>query len=72
MAEQDPKKAQETYAFHQLHQEQTHVIVTRYRDDITHKMRLRKGTRIFTILSVFDPQEDRRYLHLNCQERLSL
>ena len=71
-AKLDPKKARENYTFHQLHQEQTHIIMTRYRNDITHKMRLRKGTRIFAILSVFDPQEDRRYLQLNCQERLSL
>ena len=64
-----PKKAEERYAFQQIGQAQTHLVKIRYRADMTANLRLRKGTRIFAILSVYDQDENGRYLYLNCQEK---
>lgn len=42
--------------------ELTHRIYVRYREDITSDKRFRKGERIFTLRSVYDPDESKRYL----------
>ncbi|WP_420959902.1 phage head closure protein [Brucella sp. IR073] len=42
-------------------EEITHRITLRFRDDIASGMRLRKGQRVFTILTVHDPNESGRY-----------
>ncbi|KXF78278.1 head-tail adaptor protein [Paramesorhizobium deserti] len=42
-------------------EEITHRITMRFRDDIASGMRLRKGGRCFTILTVHDPDESGRY-----------
>lgn len=68
-AKLEPKKARDIYAFHQLQQDQTHVIILRYRADVNMHMRLRKGGRIFAILSAYDPHENGQYLYLNCREQ---
>jgi SPP1 family predicted phage head-tail adaptor len=47
----------------------THEIVLRYRPDVTPEMRLRSGTRIFDIRSVFDPDARRRWLTCLAEER---
>jgi SPP1 family predicted phage head-tail adaptor len=39
----------------------THRITLRFRDDIAGGMRLRKGGRVFTILTIHDPDESGRY-----------
>lgn len=40
----------------------THRILVRFRDDISTDKRLRKGRRIFSLLSAHDPDETGRYL----------
>ncbi|MDT6940383.1 phage head closure protein [Brucella pseudogrignonensis] len=42
--------------------ELTHRIYVRYRGDITSDKRFRKGERIFTLRTVYDPDESKRYL----------
>ncbi len=48
--------------------ETTHRITLRMRNDITSAMRLRKGTRIFQILTLHDPDESGRYLVCRVRE----
>jgi SPP1 family predicted phage head-tail adaptor len=47
----------------------THEVVIRYRAGVTPEMRLRAGTRIFDIRSVFDPDARRRWLTCLAEER---
>ncbi|PRD45800.1 head-tail adaptor protein [Phyllobacterium phragmitis] len=42
-------------------EEITHRIILRFRNDVESGMRLRKGERHFTIITVHDPDESRRY-----------
>ncbi|WP_273725528.1 phage head closure protein [Brucella gallinifaecis] len=42
--------------------ELTHRIYVRYREDISSDKRFRKGRRIFTLRTVYDPDESKRYL----------
>ena len=46
----------------------THRITLRFRNDVTVAQRLRKGGRIFEILSIQDPDETGRYLVCLCVE----
>ena len=48
-----------------------HDVWIRHRADIAPGMRFRKGTRLFAILSAFDPDETRRYLVCRCREARS-
>ena len=46
----------------------THRITLRFRDEIASGMRLRKGARLFAIVSVHDPDETGRFLVCRTQE----
>jgi SPP1 family predicted phage head-tail adaptor len=46
----------------QLLSEVSHRVTLRHRTDISRAMRFRKGTRIFRILTLHDPDETGRYL----------
>jgi SPP1 family predicted phage head-tail adaptor len=48
--------------------EQTHRITIRFRDDVRQGMRLRKLTRLFPILSVWDADETGRFLGCRTRE----
>ncbi len=50
--------------------EVTHRITLRHRTDIASNMRLRKGTRIFQILTLHDPDETGRYLVARVREEI--
>ncbi|MFP5075732.1 phage head closure protein [Rhizobium sp. YIM 134829] len=50
--------------------EASHRIDLRYRTDLRAGMRLRKGTRIFEILAVHDPDETGRLSSCRCRELL--
>lgn len=50
--------------------ETTHVVRMRYRNDVGPSMFLVKGTRRFEILSLANPEEANRELHLLCAERV--
>ncbi|MRG55978.1 phage head closure protein [Phyllobacterium sp. SYP-B3895] len=50
--------------------EATHRITLRMRRDITSAMRLRKGNRIFQILTLHDPDESGRYLVCRVREEV--
>lgn len=47
----------------------THRITLRWRPDITGAMRLRKGARIFRIVSAADADQRRRFLICRCEEK---
>ena len=47
----------------------SHVIGLRYRDDVAPAMRFAHESRLFDILAVLDPGEDRRWLTCLCEER---
>jgi SPP1 family predicted phage head-tail adaptor len=51
--------------------ELTHRITLRMRGDMTTAMRLRKGRRIFQILTMHDPDESGRYLVCRVREEVS-
>jgi SPP1 family predicted phage head-tail adaptor len=46
----------------------SHRIWLRYREDVSAGQRLRKGSRVFAIRLVRDPDETRRYLVCQCEE----
>lgn len=49
--------------------EVTHRFVMRYRDNIDTSRRLVVGTRAFEIITIIDPDESRRFLHVTTIER---
>lgn len=46
----------------------THKITLRFLDDVTPKMRILFGTRVFNIIDTLNIDERGRYLELTCQE----
>lgn len=48
--------------------EVTHRITLRWRDDLKSGMRLRKGARIFRLMTIHDPDETGRYLVCRVRE----
>jgi SPP1 family predicted phage head-tail adaptor len=46
----------------------THLVTTRYRDDVTGHARVTFRGRVFRILAAYDPDETRRYLVLKTAE----
>lgn len=58
----EPVAARPRFAGDQFIEETTHRITIRHRAGVKAGMRLRKGTRLFAILSVHDPDESGRYL----------
>ena len=46
----------------------THRVLVRWRDDVTAKDRFRLGAHIFEIRALADPDERRRFLHIDVEE----
>ena len=46
----------------------SHHVTVRHRSDIRSGMRFRKGTRLFAILTAYDPDETGRFLLCRCEE----
>lgn len=64
----EPASAASRYGAGQTLETVTHHITMRYRADISSGMRLRKQARIFSVLTVHDPDESGRYLVCKVEE----
>lgn len=64
----DPISGKEFYAAEQSQSEVSHKVRCRYRAGITSAMRIKYGTRIFSILSVIDWEERHESLLIMCKE----
>jgi len=60
--------AQQRLEAEQIGQTITHRVTLRWRAGLTTKQRLRRGTQIFLIRGVQDPDDRRRRLICNCEE----
>lgn len=58
----EPVTARPRFAGEQFLEETTHRVTIRHRPDVKAGARLRRGSRLFAILSVHDPDESGRYL----------
>ena len=65
----EPVSDRSFFVADQRQEEMTHRVVTRWRPDLASGMRLRKGARIFGILTVYDPDESGRYLVCRVKEQ---
>lgn len=63
-----PLRGHEYFQAQQMQAKVTHNIKMRYRQGVTHKMRVRYGSRILNIVSVINPDEKGRELVLMCEE----
>lgn len=68
----EPLSGRELYAAQQFNSEVTHSVHIRYRAGITDAMRVRFGTRLFTIHNVLNIEERNRDIQLLCSEGLAL
>jgi len=64
----EPLTGREYFYAHQIKAEVTHGVKTRYRDDITVKMRIKHRDRVLGIESIIDLQERREVLEILCKE----
>lgn len=64
----EPLTGREFFAAHQIKAEVTHRVKIRYRDDITVKMRIQFGVRVFDIESILDIKERHEVLEILCRE----
>ncbi len=64
----EPLSGLERFLDHQTQSVLTHKIIIRFREDVLPEMRLRKGARVFEILSVMNEQERNHWLALDCKE----
>lgn len=67
-ADIEPVKSEKTMLFSQLGQMVTHRIRIRHREDISSRLRVIKGSRIFRIRTVIDAQERGRWLEILAEE----
>ena len=67
-AEVKPHAARELSAADSRYQQTTHQVTIRYREGITHKMRLMFEGRVLQVEYVLNSLEQNRWLHLLCQE----
>lgn len=65
----EPVAATSRFGADQTLEEVTHRVSLRARADIASGMRLRKGARLFDIVTVHDPDESGRYLLCRVRER---
>lgn len=65
----EPLTARDEYGAAQTLEEVSHRITIRFREDVESGMRLRRGARLFDILTVHDPDETGRYLVLRTKEK---
>lgn len=63
-----PLTGREYFFSQQVKAEVTHRVKIRYRDDITVKMQILFGTRVFGIESIFDIEERHEVLEIFCRE----
>jgi len=64
----EPLTGREYFFSHQIKAEVTHRVRTRYREDITTKMRGKLGERILAIESILDLKEAHKTLEILCRE----
>lgn len=64
----EPLRGREFFQSLEVHSELTISIRILYRAGITNDMRIKYGTRLFTITAVIDPEECHRELQLMCVE----
>ena len=64
----DPVSAQSSFGAGQTLETVTHRITIRHRTDVASGMRFRRQGRIFSILTVHDPDESGRYLVCRARE----
>lgn len=64
----EPLTGREYFYSHQIKAEVTHRVKTRYREDITVKMRIKHRNRVLEIESIIDLQERREFLEILCRE----
>ncbi len=65
----EPARASDRSGAGQTLEEVTHRITFRHRADVASGMRLRRGGRVFAILTVHDPDETGRYLVARTREQ---
>ena len=65
----EPLFARDEFGAAQTIEEVSHRITIRFREDVESGMRLRRGSRLFDILTVHDPDETGRYLVLRAKEQ---
>ena len=66
----EPLRANRRFAAAQFLEEVSHRATLRFRSDVTAGMRMRKGNRVFRIITVHDPDETGRFLVCLMQEDL--
>ncbi|MBA7647338.1 hypothetical protein ES703_55110 [subsurface metagenome] len=64
----EPLSGREYFYSHQIKAEVTHRVKTRYREDITIKMRIKHRDRVLEIESIIDLKERREELEILCRE----
>lgn len=64
----EPLSGREYFYSHQIKVELTHRVKTRYRTDITTKMRIKHRDRVLEIESIIDLKERREVLEILCKE----
>lgn len=65
----EPASAKDRFGAHQTLEEITHQITIRHRADVASGMRLRRGARLFSIVTVHDPDETGRFLVIRAREK---
>ncbi len=65
----EPLRAEFRFGADQTLEEVTHQITLRWRAGVASGMRLRKGARIFDVVTVSDPDESGRYLVCRTKEK---
>lgn len=65
----EPKSGSEGVQGHQTETIITHTIIIRHRQDVLPEKRLRKGQRLFEILTVINHKEEDKFLKLECREQ---
>jgi len=63
-----PLRGHEYFQAQQMQAKVTHKVKIRYLQGVTHKMRVKYGSRILNIVSVINPDEKSRELVLMCEE----
>lgn len=64
----EPLSGREYFYSHQIKAELTHRVKTRYREDITVKMRIKHRDRVLEIESIIDKKEKHEELEILCRE----
>ncbi len=67
-----PLSGRERFYAGQISNNVTHQMRTRYRDDLDAQMRIKFATRYFLIESMFDINEEHRFLEFTCIEKKGL